>query len=149
MNFPSKARYLWATHSACYNPANRLKMQEMAVLEGLDFTNSSTPAKGHTPSSKSCPTSPPKVQHPISQCAPGRSRISPTQIGKSHSWCEKTELMVFERRLRRSEELAKQSAWRSAKIFKWHCWNLTRGHPICPTSTICHSAEKKLQTKQW
>ena len=39
MNFPPKARYLWSTHSACYNPANRLKMQEMAVLEGLDFKN--------------------------------------------------------------------------------------------------------------
>ena len=37
MNFLSKARYLWSTHSACYTPANRLKMQEMAVLEGLDF----------------------------------------------------------------------------------------------------------------
>ena len=39
MNFPSKAWYLWSTHFTCYTPANCLKMQEMAVLEGLDFNN--------------------------------------------------------------------------------------------------------------
>ena len=44
--YDNRREYLWSTHSACYTPANRLEMQEMAVLEGPDFKIS---RGGHAP----------------------------------------------------------------------------------------------------
>ena len=54
LNFPSKAEYLWSTHSPCYTCVGP-KMQEVAVLGGLDFNISRGSMPPNPPSSSRLP----------------------------------------------------------------------------------------------